>query len=215
MTAAAQRLAALLPDFGTPGAVTPSTPASSHVIRAAAQPNTVAKPKQPDIATLIADAVTQAESLLHERLEAEYQAQIAGRQQEHEAAIEALRLEAAQREADLIAVKLGFLEKHIVDTVSGAVGQVLVQALSEPLHAQALNAFIPALKTLMADENALRIEISGPANMIAVLKMRLSNQGWSIVWRETDTLDVTASCNGQVIGTRLGEWSKTLSGLFS
>lgn len=212
MTAAAQRLAALLPDFGMTGmmASVPSRPAQPATSSVAS-----AKPKQPDIAALIADAVLQAEATLRQKLEAEHQAQVAAIHTDYAAECEALRAQAAQREVELVDVKLGFLQTYLVETLTDATGQVLAQALAEPLQSQALEAFTEALAELVANENAIRIEIAAPADLTLLLKERLKGQSWNVIWREAESLDITASCNGQVVGTRLGEWTKTLSGLFS
>lgn len=166
----------------------------------------------PDIDTLIAQAVADAEEALAIRLAAQHAEAFAAERQRHDEEMQTLNARIGQEIGTRVASAVSEMEDRVVD-LTGAVAARILSAslLTEELRERSIAALAETIRNAMQDEEALRVNVSGPASLHESLCAALPDGGARIRFTETAGLDLTVTLDESVYETRIGEWSKAMS----
>ena len=195
----------LLPDFG---------PAKSQA-EAPAHAAPMHGPAEPDIGTLIAEAVANAEAELEARLAEAHATQLAA---VHEAAANESRAFMENLGADIgerIAARMDQLQDQVSQAIGAAAARTIGGLLSDALRERSLTALAESIGAALDDAEAIRIQVRGPAHLYEKLGAMLGDRTKNLDFSEAPGFDLTVSINETVIETRMSEWSTALSEMLS
>jgi hypothetical protein len=210
----ALRLIDVLPDFGAPPPDSASASASVPPSRRDIE-RPVAPPPQVDVEAAVRARVAVAEEALRLTLGQEHEAALASERARAAAALEAqARLLGAEAGA-AIGARLDEMERQIQAAVSSAVARILGGLLSDDLLRRSLESLVVAIRAAIAADDAVRIEVRGPASIAEPLMQALGERAAAIHFVETEGLDVSAAIDDGTIETRMSEWADTLSGILA
>ena len=203
----ALRLIDVLPDFGAPPL--PQVP-RREAERPAAPP-----PPAVDIETIVRARITVAEEALRLSLASEHETAMAAERERAAAALAAQAESLGAEAGAAIAKRLDQLERQVQDVVSSAVARILGGLLTDDLQRRALASLADVILSVLAADDALRIEVRGPASVAEPLIQALGKKADAVHFLETEGFDVSASIDGGTIETRMSEWAETLSGILA
>jgi hypothetical protein len=103
--------------------------------------------------------------------------------------------------AQLIAASIAGLKSEIEETVARILSPLVEKALVEDV----LSKFAIEIGKLLSDDDAIRLKISGPSDLVSQLSS-LVPQNVPVTLIEGDTPEVTVFANKTIIETRLHEW---------
>lgn len=198
---AAHALIDALPDFGP-----------RPVLRAAPPPPA---PAPVDIDAIVAGKVAEAEALLSDRFQQVLDAERAETEERHLSEIAAERARMAEQAAALLAERIGEMEQRLASLGGDALARILGALMSDELQKRALARLSQVIQAALADRDAARVVISGPASLIEPLRDALGSQPVTIDHTEAPGFDVTVTIDGDLFETRLSEWSATLSDMLA
>jgi len=199
---AARGVADFLMDFGSP---------ISKPTLALAAP-----PAAPVIAPIsvdkqIREAVEAAEAAMAARFADEQQVLRAELEQAH-AAEQAKREDALlEQTAMLIEDRLQAANEALVKQTHLAVARVLSAALTKQMQERVLDKLAATLRAALADNNAVRLRVSGPVALYAALIERLGDTAPDFEFTQADAVDLTVTIDEALYATRLGDWSAELA----
>lgn len=195
----------LLPDFG---------PAKGQA-EAPAHAAPMHRPAEPDIGTLIAEAVANAEAELEARLAEAHAAQLAAVQEaaanESRAFMETLGADIGER----IAARMDQLQEQVSQAIGAAAARTIGGLLSDALRERSLAALAESIGAALDDAEAIRIQVRGPAHLYEKLAVMLGDRTKNLDFSEAPGFDLTVSIDETVIETRMSEWSTALSEMLS
>jgi hypothetical protein len=205
----ALRLIDVLPDFGAPPPPTsPPTPRPEVARPAAPPPAPVV-----DIEAIVRARVAAAEEALRLELAREHEAAMAAERESATAALEAQARSLGAEAGARISTRLDELERQVRDALSSTVTRILGGLLTEDLQRRALASFAEAISSALAADDALRIEVRGPASLAEPLMEALGARAAAIHFTEAEGLDLGASIDGGILETRMSEWAEILAGI--
>lgn len=144
------------------------------------------------------EARAQAEADLEERLALErssFDEQVAQMRKQW-------ALEAGVEIADQIAG--GF--QSLSQDLSSAVTRVLTPFLTEEVKRHAAESLAQQVLTLASDERGVRFEISGPDDLLEIVRSRLEPTLTDVGWHSAQQTEVRAVANATMIETQLTAW---------
>jgi hypothetical protein len=103
--------------------------------------------------------------------------------------------------ARLITTSIAGLKSEIEETVARILRPLVDKALVE----DALSKFAIEISKLLSDDDAIKLKISGPSDLVTQLSS-LIPQNIPVTIIEADTPEVTVFANKTVIESRLNEW---------
>lgn len=198
----------LLPDFG---AIAPK--AAKAARNGAFAPPESVEPAVPeyDLGALIAEAVAEAETALALRLNEAHQAEISTLQAAHLAEKTTFLDTLGGDVGKAVATHMTEMEQRVATLTATVVARLLSGHLSEDLQRRSLEALAGTLSDAMRDDEAVRIQIRGPALLFGALQAALGALAGNLDFTEADGFDLTVTIDDVVFETRMAEWSTALS----
>lgn len=193
-----------LKDFGPRSPVKPAA-------LAAAEPLMPATPPVPSTETLLREKIGAAEASLRTSLEAEHLAQLAEMTARHAAEIEALQVSFGTEAGRTVATALGEAEARITALAVLAATRMIGSILSEDVQRRSVDRLALAIREAMADRDTVRIRVRGPQSLFEALRAALGDEAARLDYTETAGFDLSVAIDGDLLETRLGEWSSGLS----
>jgi len=203
----AAALADYLTDFAPPRART----AQPYSPVLAAVPDIVPEPSQPDIDSIVAEAVGRAEADLSARLEALHEARLQAEREAHEAELNELRGKFGAEFGARIASTLAGLEQETVRIATSATARILGQIMSDALCERAVADLANTIHAAIGDADTIRVRVRGPQSLFMPLTVAMGAQARHLEFVETQAADLTVSIDETLFETRLAEWSKFLT----
>jgi hypothetical protein len=204
-------LADFLPDFG---AERKSAPPSSD--RQQIQPPpaagglpSIATPAQ-DIGALVSAEVALAEARVREEMQSEADAAISAEREQHAAEIAALNEKLGAEAAARISSAIADAEARIAELTAGTAARILSSVLSDELTRKSVAHLAATVRAAIADKDAVRIKVVGPAPLFETLKGALGPAAARCDFAEAPGFDLTVSVEGTLYETRLAEWSAAI-----
>lgn len=145
-----------------------------------------------------------------EAAEAELDARLAAVREEAQAELAQARAAWVGETADSLVQQIG----QGLDSLRHQIADVLADVLQPVLHARAraraVDDLLAELNALSAEQQGLRLEIAGPADLLADLRTRLPATGFDIAWRENEQPEIAISAGSTALNTRLQHWLERL-----
>ncbi len=193
-----------LPDFGprfAPRAAAPSVVA----------PVAVQSEPAIDIEKLVAAEIAQAEAALAERLQALHNAEIEALETAHHDQAEQLAHQLGAQAAAAIARAFDDAERRLLSHLDAAASRVLSAFLGDELQKRAVDALARTVAATLADRDAVRVRVSGPLHLSEPLANALGARAAQMEFTEAPGLDLAVDIDGNLIETRLSEWSAAIA----
>ena len=131
-------------------------------------------------------------------------------QQRHQLEIEALRQAHANEMAQKLTGALKSSEEVLAQEVSDRLTRILAPIIAGHARKISIHAVIAELKRLLASGETSRILVTGPLDLINVVRASMGDDAARLAFEETGSADLTVEVNSSVIATRLTEWRKIL-----
>lgn len=197
------RLADALPDFGECAAVliVPSEP-GHHA------------PALPD-PEVIVSAVTAAERALAARLSEAHAAELAATEERHAEQLAALEASLGEAASRRIHQAFGEAEGRICELMVETTARMLSHFMADAVKQRSIAAMEEALRRALADDEALRIRISGPRSLYEPLAGALGPRAVQLEFTEAPGFDLQVTIGERMLETRLGEWSSAVEEILS
>ena len=198
----------LLPDFGT--RPKPAEAAATPVEQLA--PEVV---PEPDMGTIIAEAVARAEQEAEARLVAAHQAELTAQLEAKQAETDAFLQTLGGDIGAAVAARIDLMQAAVTDLVADQVARVVGGLLGEDLQKRSLAALANAVREAIGDTDAVRIRVSGPSSLYETLKAALGERAANLDFTDAPGFDLTVAIDDAVFETRMAEWSAALSEVLS
>lgn len=142
-------------------------------------------------------------------------------QENHDAAIEALRQEHAQEierlqaeHKDQVLQHLESMQKGLVDELANRIELELATSLAplfqKDVARNSLEQLVAEVKRLIQSEAVERIQISGPSTLATATSMALAGSNLKIDVETTDAPDLLVHLNHKILSTGIGDWSRKI-----
>ncbi|OLP55087.1 hypothetical protein BJF92_16970 [Rhizobium rhizosphaerae] len=153
------------------------------------------------------DGRAEAEEELSER----HAAEIAALEARHQEALEALRATLEAEAAQRIAERFKEMSAAIVEHLGGEAARALAPVLQDALARKAVADLGRALRRSLAEGEACRIVVTGPAKLYAALKAELGDTAEaSFRHVEADDIDLSVDMGGPILVTRMSAFAKAV-----
>jgi hypothetical protein len=132
---------------------------------------------------------------------------------EREAFAQRLETERAawvQEEGARIAESLHREIDGCLENLRCALARMLTPFLTHRALEQSLEDFLHVVRSAVADQENPLVELHGPADLLDIMREKLSHEQISIRAVESDAADISAQVNGALIETRMEEWVRRL-----
>jgi hypothetical protein len=139
-------------------------------------------------------------------VEAEWSAKLAELRAFHEKQLSVERLTWAGREADTLARQLDEglhkLETSIADTVAELLKPFLLKSVSE----RAITDLLQAIETILIKDQGVALEISGPEDLLQLLREKLSGKNIALLFTPSEALEVRIGAGQTALETQIQAW---------
>jgi len=140
-----------------------------------------------------------------EKAKAACDALIAKKEQEHKVKIEQARKAWAEAEGALLAKQLSRNVAALKAEIEASLARILTPILGQKLIEEALAKVAIEIGKLLSDEDAIKLKVYGPADLLFQLSKHLP-PSVNVAVTAQDKPEVTVFANKTVIETRLTEW---------
>jgi hypothetical protein len=169
------------------------------------------EPEPVNVDLLIAEAVSQAEAALTERLTREHADAIAAERDRHAAELNDFQEHFAQEASEKIATSIAAMETQVVDLTSAVAARILGVVLTDDMRERSLERLATIIKDALADNEAVRIRLRGSLPLFDALKEKLPPYADQFDFAESPNFDISVTVDDAVYETRLAEWSTILA----
>jgi hypothetical protein len=197
----------LLPDFGP--VVEHGKPAQVSLH----EPVVEAPPR--DIGQLIAEAVAEAEAALEARLTEAHQSELAAVRQANADDTKAFLEAIGTDVGTMVTARMDAMAGQLIEVIGAAAARSIGGVLSDHLQERSLQALSDAIKSVLENEDAVRIRVQGPASLFEKLSAILGERAANLDFTEAPGFDLSVAVDNSVIETRMSEWSLALTGILS
>ena len=111
----------------------------------------------------------------------------------------------SQKQAAVLAQQTADAITGLKSEIEETVARILKPIVEKTLAEEALSKLAIEIGKLLSDDDAIRLKISGPSDLVSQLS-NLIPQNVPVTIIEGDTPEVTVFANKTVIETRLNEW---------
>jgi hypothetical protein len=173
------------------------------------------EPEPINIDLLIADAVSQAEAALTERLTREHGDALAAERERHAAELNEFQEHFAQEAGEKIASRIEAMETQVLDLTSAVTARILGVVLTDDMRERSIRRLANIINEALADNEAVRIRIRGSLPLFDALKTKLPRYADQLDFAESPNFDISVTIDDSVYETRLAEWSTLLAEVLS
>lgn len=137
---------------------------------------------------------------------------IAALVEQHDRELEAVRAECGEVAAERIRAGLAAMERHLLDEIGTQVARILAPILSSQARERSVEAFIDALRDMLADSEAVSVCVEGPPDLLGHVEAALGSADQRLEFKIAQGTDLRAQMAESFVMTRLGEWADELAG---
>ena len=209
----APAIARYLPDFSSdlpPRSSPPPAPARPKDGLALLLRTPPAAPPE-DREALIRAAEARGREAGRVEAEAEAAARLAAAMAGFDAHLTAVRRDWCANEADRLASTFALAMAGLGAGLTDRVGRLLAPVLTDALRRQAMDELSATLARLLTDPHHAPLRVSGPADLLEALAVKLAPHDASVTFTPADTVEVVAQADQTVIETQLGAWAGLLA----
>ncbi|WP_157928745.1 hypothetical protein [Pararhizobium haloflavum] len=168
------------------------------------------KAGEPDIASIEAAAYARGQAAGEAEAKAEQAAALAAMTARHGEEIDALRKTLTDEIAATLAARFDALSGSVVETLGRQTGAVIAPFLEEAMTERMIAALALDVSQAIGEGAAIRLAVSGPAELHARFVELFPDKAVSFAFTETDGADLCVDIDGTAFATRLADWSTAL-----
>jgi hypothetical protein len=112
----------------------------------------------------------------------------------------------AEKLADLVAAGIREIETNIANTTA----RILKPFLAQHAHRMAVAELLEALEILIGKNQGMTLEISGPEDLLQLIREKLRDRNVAALFSPGDGVDVRVVAGHSVLETSLGAWMDKL-----
>lgn len=112
----------------------------------------------------------------------------------------------AAREADRLAARLDDGLEKLKTDIAGRTASLLQPFLIEQVQRQAVDELCAALGEVLGADQGLKLEVSGPEDLLQLLREKLSGRPITVEYSPAEGADVRVSVGQTILQTRLAAW---------
>jgi hypothetical protein len=142
--------------------------------------------------------------------EAEFEAKLEEQRAEFDAQLAAERQEWATSIGEELANRLLGAVKEFEGRVAETTARILKPFVAAEFHRQAIGELQASLDALLATDSGVSLGISGPADVLEVLRQHLSDKTATVTYTQCDDCDVRIVAGQATLETRLKDWMAKL-----
>jgi hypothetical protein len=146
-----------------------------------------------------------------ETARAEFAVELEAERETHRRQLEAARQKWADEESTTfgasLAAGLAEIEARLAQGLSG----VLIPFVTDVLRAQMIGELTETIAVLLANNEAVSIKVSGPVDLLDMLRDKLAGASASIDYEVTESVDVSVRIEQTTIETQLSAWIARIS----
>lgn len=148
-------------------------------------------------------------------LTATHQAELEAERSRHLEEVNELRMQFEQDFSTTLAARFDQLASELSESIGEQVARVVAPFLERALSEQMIGQLAAAIAEVLADQEGIRISVSGSPSMFDSLKTALGDRAAQLEFTEGEAFDLTARLDDTVMSTRLSEWADTLREVLS
>jgi hypothetical protein len=137
---------------------------------------------------------------------AEFEAHLASERQQFQDELAQARAQWAAETSDAFVQQISEGLEALRHQLADAVGDVLMPLIATVARDRAIEQLIEELSELSRDQQGLRVEVSGPEDVIEALRERLPVLGLDVAWLSDNQCEVNITAGATVVETRLNQW---------
>jgi hypothetical protein len=142
--------------------------------------------------------------------EAEFEARLEEQRTEFDARLAAERQEWATSIGEELASRLLAAVKEFEGRVAETTARILKPFVAAEFHRQAIAELRTSLDALLATGSGVSLDISGPEDVLEVLRQHLSGKMAAVTYTPSDDCDVRIAAGQATLETRLKDWMAKL-----
>lgn len=142
--------------------------------------------------------------------EAEFEARLEEQRTEFDARLAAERQEWATSIGEELANRLLGAVKEFEGRVAETTARILKPFVAAEFHRQAIAELRASLDALLATDSGVSLDISGPEDVLEVLRQHLSGKMATVTYTPSDDCDVRIVAGQATLETRLKDWMAKL-----
>jgi hypothetical protein len=162
--------------------------------------------REEDASALIDAAREEGYAAGVEAANAEHAAQNALAREQFDAELAAARETWTHKEGERLREQLSAAMQAMEETFADALGRVLQPFVIATLRQQMIDRLIEGVRTVAGNAEKIAIQISGPADLLDILRQHLDTSPAAIEYITLDTVDVRVVTGQTSIDTQLKAW---------
>jgi hypothetical protein len=113
-----------------------------------------------------------------------------------------------ERESDKLANQIGDGLHQITAHLGDLTARILRPFLADAAHRQAIAELFLALEAMLGKEEGITLEISGPEDLLQLLRDKLTAKNIAAVFTPAETIDVRVIAGQTILETCIGTWMR-------
>lgn len=139
---------------------------------------------------------------------AEFEDRLEKERDQHIRQLELERFTWASRETELLAGQIGDGLKEIEARLANTVARILRSFLNETIQGHAVAELLSALDMLLGADEGITLEISGPEDLLQLLREKLNNKNVAVLFTPASGTEVRVVAGQTILETVLGKWMR-------
>lgn len=148
----------------------------------------------------------------HEAAFAQFAEELETERQTHQEQLATARQSWLVDEGERLQFALSSSLTEIETRIAQSLSNVLMPFIADQLRKQMVAELIEKIYTLIGSDEAISIKITGPADLLDVLRAKLAAERASITYEVTDSVDVSVKADQTTIETQLSAWLARFAG---
>jgi flagellar biosynthesis/type III secretory pathway protein FliH len=148
----------------------------------------------------------------HEAAFAQFAEELETERQNHQEQLAAARQSWLEDEGERLRATLSASLTEIETRIAQSLSNVLMPFIADQLRKQMVAELVEKIYTLIGSDEAISIKITGPADLLDVLRAKLASERASISYEVSDGVDVSVKADQTTIETQLSTWLARLAG---
>ncbi len=159
-----------------------------------------------DMAARIVEAVARGHEAGRAVAEEEFQARLEAQREEFEQRLASERQAWIEQAGEALVEQMLAAMRDMEARISESTARILRPLLTAQLRRQAVTELSALVRTIVSRDRGATLAVSGPDDLIAVLREKLADTTAEVTFSVSETPDVQVTLDHTVLQTRLQEW---------
>jgi hypothetical protein len=163
-----------------------------------------------DMAARVAEAVARGHEEGRAVAEEEFQARLEAQREEFEQRLSSERQAWIEQAGETLVERMLAAMRDMEARISESTARILRPLLAAQLRRQAVTELSALVRTTASRDRGATLAVSGPDDLIAVLREKLADATAEVTFSVSETPDVQVTLDHTVLQTRLQEWAERI-----